>query len=350
MNKRVFNWPLVGNRQITEFLSRSINNNKLAGTYIFAGPDNLGKTTTASYFSQILLCQAREKNIKNIPCNECSSCKIFLADSLKEDAEESGSIHSDYCILKKKPEEKNISIDDARDFIHRLNLSSFLNSYKIGVIKRAHQLSLEAANALLKTLEEPKKNVIIILITSEIDAIPATLVSRSQILKFKPVPADVIYDYLINIHKAPRSAAKNFSRSAMGRPALAVKLLEDKEFYNNYYDRAISFFKILPADINARFHIAGDLIGRDNKGQVAAAAAGRIIEIWSGLVRDLLLLKYNHKDIIQHQFLDKELEQSANILAVGELLSFNSVLEESKKYLDANVPPKLVLENIVIKI
>ena len=80
-----FNWPLIGNAQITEFLEKSIGNNKVAGTYIFNGPDNLGKTTAARYFAKSLLC-ANKRAGGNLPCGDCSSCRHFqLGDRAKKD-------------------------------------------------------------------------------------------------------------------------------------------------------------------------------------------------------------------------------------------------------------------------
>ena len=157
INKCEFNWPLVGNDHIVEYLAKSIANNNIGGSYIFTGPDNLGKTTVAKYFANALVCLNKEQGEGILPCGQCSACEQV-----------NKQIHGDVHLIKKEKDKKNISIEQVREFIRVLGMASFLNSYKIGIIKHAESLSLEASNALLKTLEEPKVKVIIILVSSSI--------------------------------------------------------------------------------------------------------------------------------------------------------------------------------------
>lgn len=335
-----FNWPLVGNGHIIEFLAKSIANDKIAGSYIFSGPDNLGKTTTANYFARSLVCRrAREDAPAVLPCEKCPAC---------QQAEK--GLHGDIHLIKKDKDKKNISIDRIRDFIRILGMASFLNSYKIGIIKHAENLSIEAANALLKTLEEPKIKVVIILVTSNIDALPATIVSRSQVLRFKLVKADLIYDYLVRDYKAKRSMAKDLSYLCLGRPSLAVKFLEDKEFYDSYLERAGAFLRFGQEDINKRLAGVEELIGAKAGGQESVKIAGRIIEIWQGITRDLLLLEFDQCGLTQHLLLESELKKIKTKFKPSDLLNLAKNLRQAKEYLAANVNPKLVLENIAVSI
>src|SRR5690606_22718152 len=155
----------IGNEKAIAFLDKSIKSDRLAQTYVFIGPEELGKSTVALAFA---------KNLQG----------------------EMEGFNSDLHILNREADKKNISIDQVRDFIKILNLSSFSGSYKIGLIKEADLLSEEAKSALLKTLEEPKEKVIIILLVSNEENLPATILSRSQKIYFNPVSASVIYDYL----------------------------------------------------------------------------------------------------------------------------------------------------------
>ena len=348
-------WPLVGNGHIIDFLSKSIKNNNLAGSYIFYGPDNLGKTTVANFFAQTLLCENRKADSF---CGECLSCKKFLIK--REDSSEGvdfGGVHSDFYLIKKESDKKNISIEQAREFIRKLSMSSFLNSYKIGIVKHADSLSIGASNALLKTLEEPKDKVVVILVTSNIDAIPATIASRSQILKFNPVSSDIIYDHLINDHRASRSSAKKFSSICLGRPALAIKFLQDSEFYNTYLERVSVFLNFFNEDLNERFRTIDGLIDKkkmNNKkesgNQELVKLTSRIIEIWMGLTRDMLLLEFNRADIVQHKINEKELIGARTKVTSVKLLKIIESLQKADIYLRANVSPKLVLENVAVNI
>jgi DNA polymerase-3 subunit delta' len=342
-----FDWQLVGNKHITDFLEKKIINGDLAGVYIFSGPDNLGKTTLAARFAQIMLCQ--EKTDK-FPCEKCSSCRSFSRRENNDDADEFEffGVHGDFHLIKKEKDKKNISVEQVRNFIRKLGLSSFLNSYKIGVIKNADTLSEEAANALLKTLEEPKERVVIILVVSDIDSLPETIVSRGQILRFNQASTGEIYDYLIKDHKIQRSAAKNFSRLALGRPALAIKFLEDKNFYNAYMERIGIFLDFLNQDINGRFKSIQDMAGSETENQEIIRAAKRAINVWQGLIRDLLLIEFNLSDLIQNEIIEKKLSGFKKKFKLDNLLNLADILRQSEKYLRANVNPRLALENIAI--
>jgi len=224
-------WPEIGNRTVIEFLENSLRNNKIAQTYVFTGLSDLGKFTLA----------------------------LSFAHNLQGEQE---GFNSDLHILELADGQKSISIEATRQFIKILNLSSFLNSYKIGIVKEADLLSPEAKSALLKTLEEPQDKVIIILLAADENSLPATILSRAQILYFYPVPAAVIYDYLISNYGTNRSFAKDLANLALGRPLLAVKLLTKPEEYRAYLAAAEIWLTLPALDINARL-LALDQIFKD---------------------------------------------------------------------------------------
>jgi len=347
-----YKWPLVGNTQITDFLERSIGKAQVAGTYIFNGPDNLGKTTLAAFFAQSLLCDNYVSGQGELPCGICPSCKNIQAGrGRKKKAaaeEERESVHGDFHIVKKDKDKKNISVEQVREFVRALSMSSFLGTYKVGIIKHADKLSAEAANALLKTLEEPRANVVIVLITADLENLPLTIVSRSQVLNFRAVKTDIIYDYLINEYGATRSAAKNYSRICLGRPALAVKFFEDKDFYEWYLAQVKVFISFLGQDINARLSSIEDWAGKKLSGQEAAGRIKRTLEVWQGVVRDWLLLGYGLNDLVQHEILETELSSVKQKLSNELIFKYLALLEQSEAYLNANVNPKLVLENVAV--
>ena len=339
-----FNWPLIGNAHITEFLGKSITRGSLNSVYIFNGPDNLGKTTLANYFAQILLCENRFKSGET-PCGTCSSCRSFLIETGEN--LELGNAHADFYLIKKEKDKKNISVEQVREFIRSLGMSSFSGVFKVGIIKHADSLSTEAANALLKTLEEPKDNVVIILITEDSDTIPQTIVSRSQILNFRLVDTDLVYNYLIDRHGVGRVDAKYFARLSLGRPAMALKFWEDKEFRMQYEDKVNLFLAFLNQDINARLGAIENLIDKKLQGQEAVRAVKRTLEVWQGVIRDFLLLIYNHNNLVQHHQVEAGGRQS---FSIQDLLRFQTLCRQGEKYLAANVSPKSVLENIAINI
>ncbi|MDD4900570.1 MAG: hypothetical protein PHS62_00450 [Patescibacteria group bacterium] len=331
------NWPLIGNDHIFEFLAKSLAKKNVSGSFIFSGPANIGKTTAAYYFAQSLVCEAKDSPV--LPCGQCPSCQQAVK-----------GIHGDIYLIKKPADKKNISIEQVRDFIRSLSLSSFLNSYKIGIIKGAEHLSESAVNALLKTLEEPKAKVVVILTVTDFEVLPETIISRSQILRFRPATGDAIYDDLVKNHRASRSQAKNFSRLAAGRPALALKFLQDESYYQDYEADVRSFMDFLNPDLNQRFKAIENIMGEKPGGQESVKSAGKIIDIWQNLARDLVLLELDLVDLVQHQAFSKELAASKNKLSLKSLLNLISALKQAKGYIGANVNPKLALENVAVSV
>ncbi|PLX20893.1 hypothetical protein C0584_03865 [Candidatus Parcubacteria bacterium] len=348
--KSKYSWPLIGNQKNIDFLTRSLENDKLSSAYIFSGPDNMGKTKLAQHFSQILLCSQKATLSSQKPCCKCPSCKSFI--SSKEDEElDMETARQDFYVLKKEKDKKNISIEQVRDLIYSLSMSSFSDSYKIGIIKHADTLSEEASNALLKLLEEPKKKVIIILISSKLEKMLETIRSRCQVLEFSSVSTDDINKYLLENYKVTRSAAKNYSRISLGRPALALKLLEDKEFYESYLSRLELLLDVLESnDLNEKFSKIENVIDKKLSSQESVAILKRLLETLQGLFRDLYLINYGLNDLVQNEIVDQRLKKSQIKNDIKKILNLLDEIEKSAGYIDANLSPKLILENITLSI
>lgn len=326
MSQPEWSWPPIGNAKVIEFLERGIQNNKIAQTYVFAGPDDLGKSTIALAFA------------RNLQGNQ-------------------EGFNSDLHILQPEAGGKSISIEATREFIKMLDLSSFLNSYKIGVIKSASLLSEEAKSALLKTLEEPKDKVIIILLATDENDLPATILSRSQILYFHPVPAAIIYDYLIESHGANRSLAKDLANLALGRPLTALHLFEHPEEYRAYLERAENWLSLIMADTNTRLKILDKIFSDKTWSKQALDSAQGVILLIEGLARDLLLLNLGQRERLQHSailpLLEKTLawlEKEGGDQSLALIFRQLKLAAQAKEYLAANVNPRLVLEQIAINI
>ncbi len=188
---------LLGQEAIVEVLKNAAINNKLAHAYLFYGPRGSGKTTTARLIAKIANCEKRRDNEKfrtlGEPCNKCKSCvetdegKAF--DIIEIDAA------------------SNRGIDEIRDLKESIRVSPAAYSYKVYIIDEAHQLTKDAFNALLKTLEEPPAHAIFILATTETEKMPATIVSRTQRFHFKRLPLMTIVEKLKSICKTEKIKA-----------------------------------------------------------------------------------------------------------------------------------------------
>jgi DNA polymerase III subunit delta' len=319
-----FDWPQIGNDNLIEFLDRSVFSHKLAQTYIFAGPEDLGKNTVALAFA------------RNLIISDVAEARDF------------SSVNSDLHVLSREVGKKNISIEAVRDFIKMLSLSSFLNSYKIGIIRDAETLSPEAASALLKTLEEPRDKVIIIMLTSSVDLLIPTIVSRSQVLYFYPVAFETVYDYLVKELNLKRNDAKDMAALAAGRPLLAAKFVENEAIYENQLDSARLFLSFFNLNIPERLKALATY--SNGQGALTADKALVILESWQRVARDLSLNAMGCPELIQHTALMKELSSISVTGNQEALIYYSKILEllyTLRRYLSANVAPQAVLEQVI---
>ena len=318
-------WPVIGQDKATEFLERAGRNGKIAQAYVFSGRDDLGKNAVA----------------------------LAFARNLREGRD---GFDSDLCVLEREPDKKTISINQTREFIKSLHLSSFLDSYKIGLIKESELLSEEAKSALLKTLEEPQNKVIIILLVSDETELPATILSRSQILRFPPVPAALIYDYLIDNYGAGRSLAKDIANLSLGRPLVAADWFNHPDIYRHHLERATIWLEALGETPHRRLQALDKIYNDRSWSALAVKAAGEVLDLAEGLSRDLFLLSLRQFDRAQFSALQSVLEKVLADLEekrgeVGPIiLAQFKHIAQAREYLAANVNPRLVLEQLIINI
>ena len=165
---------IIGQDYMISILKNAIKNDKISHAYIFSGPRGTGKTSTAKVFAKAINCL---NPTSDGPCNECESCKHFKenADIIEIDAA------------------SNNGVDEIREIINNIKLAPAYSKYKVYIIDEVHMLSTSAFNALLLTLEEPPKHVVFILATTNIEAVPITILSRCQRFDFHKIS---IYDII----------------------------------------------------------------------------------------------------------------------------------------------------------
>ncbi|HKK54642.1 MAG TPA: hypothetical protein VJ926_03925 [Patescibacteria group bacterium] len=321
VEKTQYNWPQLGNETVIKFLESALLNNKISSTYVFSGLRDLGKFQVAKAFASNL---------------------IFDSKDNEEDRNKIVKNSGDLQILELEEDKKNISIKQVRELIKNLNLSSFLNSYKVGIIKDAHKLSIEAANALLKTLEEPENKVVIILLAEKIDDLPQTIVSRSQILNFQAVKRELIYDYLLN-HQADREEAKKISSMSMGKPALALKYLKDKDYYTKHLEQARMFVNFISHDENYRLKELQAKYAKSLYGAQGRTLAYDLLDVWEAVSRDLLLIENEQFNLVSYLDLADDFSN-----AKADSLTIIKAINRARKYLASNLNPRAVLEEFVL--
>ncbi len=186
---------VIGQDHIVDTIRNEILSSHLAHAYLFTGTRGTGKTSTAKILSRAVNCLSP---VNGNPCNECECCKNIL-NELSLDVMEIDAA-------------SNTGVDNIRDIIEQLKYLPSMGRYKVYIIDEVHMLSQGAFNALLKTLEEPPPHVIFILATTEVQKIPATILSRCQRFDFKSIS---IADIVSNIEKILRNEGINADYDAL---------------------------------------------------------------------------------------------------------------------------------------
>ncbi|MHC5375515.1 DNA polymerase III subunit gamma/tau [Enterococcus sp. LJL120] len=210
---------VVGQKAITQTLKNAIIQHKTSHAYLFTGPRGTGKTSAAKIFAKAINCP---NSVDGEPCNHCEMC-LSITEGRQEDVIEIDAA-------------SNNGVEEIRFIRDRANYAPIQAKYKVYIVDEVHMLSTGAFNALLKTLEEPKENVIFILATTEPHKIPLTIISRTQRFDFKRIGVQDIVEHLEHILKEIDVAFEEeaifvIARAAEGGMRDALSIL----------DQAISF-------------------------------------------------------------------------------------------------------------
>ena len=278
---------VYGHKKQIEFLNISFNSGKLAHAYIFAGPAFVGKRLLAQEFVHKLL-----------------------------DWPDGRDFHPDFLEVKG---DDGIKIEQIRELIYKLSLRPYQAKYKVAVIDDAETMTVEAQNALLKVLEEPKSYTVIILITSNPGKLLRTILSRAQKINFGSVPVNE-YENIIPT-KLNQTAKNLILEYSQGKPGLAKQIAEDESFVEKLTLINIEFAKITSKDLGDKLKLAYDMA------DLETLDLKQVLDFW--------LIKF-----------EAELLTNPGLKNARNLRQVNS----ARRSLDQNVNSKLLLTNLMLNL
>jgi DNA polymerase-3 subunit delta' len=328
----------VGQSRAISLFQRGLEQGSMAHAYLLVGPPHVGKMTLALELAQALNCQGAKP-----PCGQCDACqKVALGK------------HADVQVIGLNPVENStdklrteISIDQIREMQHSSSLSPFEGKYKVFIIDRTELMSTEAANCLLKTLEEPVAGVIFILLTTNDSILPATVVSRCQRLELRPLATsqvEVALNQRWNIEMQKARLLARLSRGCLGWALLAAT---DDSLLQQRTQRVDKLLNIASGDYERRFDYAAQLVTQFSKGR---SLVQEILDLWLNWWRDLLLVKLGCDGAItniDHQAMLVDLAKGYNL---AEVKAFIHSIQVAGEQLRQNANPRLVLEVLMLSI
>jgi DNA polymerase-3 subunit delta' len=329
-------WQVIGQGRAVSMLQQSLKAGRLAHAYLLVGPQHVGKMTLAIKLAQALNCEAEEK-----PCLKCAACKKIAAGT-----------HADVIVVglaqnEENAEAKLIGIDQIKDIQHAASLPPFEGKHKVFIIDGAELLSTEAANCLLKTLEEPEAKVTFILLTTNDRLLLPTVVSRCQRLELTPLPLKEEVEALVKIRKIAPERARLLAGLSHGCPGWALTAAEDANTLKHRHEEVKRLVEVIKDDYVGRFDYAGKLAAgfSQNRGSVYET-----LERWLDYWRDLLLVKLGSEETITNIDRKEELREMANDYQPGQIKDCIESIRRTAEQLRQNVNTRLALEVLMLDI
>jgi len=317
---------IVGQEKPIAFLKNAMERGRVSHAYLFSGLSGVGKKTTAEVFARALNC--REDPLD--ACGRCASCLKMARGN-----------HPD--VLTLKPEGQFIRIQEIRELQNQMRFKPFEGGKRVFILVDAERMNSAAANALLKTLEEPAPSNILILISSRPHQLPLTILSRCQTLRFTPLGRDRIAAYLTERLKIDGETASVLAASAGGSIGKALTLHKDS--YLKVRDeivRKIAAFRV--EDPIGTLSMA-DLLGKE-RGTLLEGLD--ILRIW---YRDILVYretgdagKLIHRDCLE------ALKLCAERMAVQDILQNMKTVSRACNAIERNANKQLTLETMLFRL
>jgi len=293
---------IIGHQKQWQFLKKSVKLDRLSHAYLFSGQEKLGKKTTA-----------------------CEFIKLFFSNDIIKS-------HPDFIFIA--PVERKIQIRQIRNLNWRLSLKPFSAPLKTAIIDQAHLMNAEAQNCLLKTLEEPRGETCLILVSEYPEFLFPTIRSRTEIIKFYPVPRKEIENYLEE-QGVGKEKSRLISQISQGKPGAAIDFLNQPQKLKERETLLNEIIKLTKSDLASRFQYAKKLSQMTDLKE--------ILNIWLFYFREILISKLNKFDINKTGTDDTRASfKLKNILE--KIQSTNFLISTT------NVNPRLALEILMLEL
>ena len=270
---------VIGHQKQRDFLKQLIVLDKIPHAFLFFGEARIGKKKTALEFVKLMNC---ESGLGKKPCQNCYSCKSI-----------ENFQHPDFIFIEAK--EKEIQISQIRDIGKKLLLKPSQFKSKVVIIDDAHLMNTEAQGALLKTLEEPRGNAILILITEHPEMLLETIISRIQKIKFNPIKKEEIEKYL-GKNGLSKEKINMISFLSLGKPGLAIDFILNEEVLQKEIQKLKDLISIIATnDLALRFQYAKKITTTEKSKienlDLNNKKLKELLESWLNYFRDFLLMQ-----------------------------------------------------------
>lgn len=319
-------WNTVGHEWATELLARNFQHGHLAHAYLLTGPAQIGKTTLARDFARLVNCTGAAA-----PCGECRACRAIAENR-----------HPDVYVVG-DAEDNKIKIAQMRELQHEATISPYEGKYKVFVIPDFERATREAANSLLKTLEEPPPRVLLILTALDTDWLLPTITSRCQVLNLRPLSVLAIDAALQKHWGVEAKRARLLAQLSGGHIGWAIMAHTDENMLQHRADILNELQELQQVSVPQRMQFA-ERLSKD------AARTQATLLLWLHWWRDLLLIQGACGDAVINVDYWERLRADAMRYTLRQVQNTIVVIQKTLNLLETNTNTRLALEVLMLEI
>ena len=329
-------WRTVGHERAVDFLRRGLEQGRVSHAYLIVGPGRVGKMSLALDLARALNCERETR-----PCTECEQCLRITR-----------GVHADVKTVKRGTgDESNgrrrisIGIDQVRETTREASLKPFEGGYRVFIFDGAEHLTDEASNSLLKTLEEPPDQVVLVLLAASPELLLSTIVSRCQLLELRSLPRELVAREVQTRFGLDTDAAAEIARLSAGSLGWAIEAATEPGVLEALNGKLDSVERLVRGGLEERFAYAASMaraFARDREAVVQE------LHIWVRWWRDMLVLKEGLDDRVTNSSRTAALRSMADPLSTDQIASAVAALLATVENLGRNANPRLALEGLML--
>ena len=326
------NWGLLGHEWAVEMLKQHLIRDSVRHAYLFCGPPGLGRRTLALRFAQALNCL--NPPAPGEPCGICKTCQQIERMQ-----------YTDLAIIQAEKEGGILKVEQIRTLRQSLSLKPYQGKYRLALFLRFQEANANAANALLKTLEEAPSYGVLLLTADTPEQLLPTIASRCEILRLRPLPLETVELYLKE-HGADQGTAHLLAHVSAGRPGYALHLMQEKDALEFRARRLTELQKLLNSTRRERFAYAEKLT--DWKKHETKESFRETLLLWLAFWRDVLMRVAGSDAQLVNVDHTSEIEALASRLSLPEARQLVNAAEGAVVRLERNVNARLLAEILLL--
>ncbi len=317
-------WELVGHEGAVDLLRRDLAAGRLAHAYLFTGADGVGKQTLALEFARAINCEAPPA--PGDSCGRCRACRLIAAGK-----------HPDVFHLQPEGPGVRIPIDSTRALIQAIVLKPIEARRRIALLTDFHRALPNAANALLKTIEEPPPSALLLITAESADELLPTIVSRCRVISLRPLSERTVAQALQDRWKMAPGRAELLARLSGGRLGWAVRQASRTDWDAERGALFQEWHRLLRGNRSTRFALA-------QKNAADREDARATLQVWESFSHDLLLRTLSGDAEVTNIDFQDPLQKLAEVVSPDGARKWLSALRRAEEQIDRNANVRLALE------